>query len=245
MIRRSSLWMGPVLLLTCLTGYAGGPPILTTSKVPEYFVVGRPETLVFVVRFFGGQPVREKDYRVRARLRGFQKIDVPAIPTGNAGEYAATLTLPVPGEWTIRVDLVKLNVGVWANEDRMSQPLQRKAIWPGSPLPASLSLEERGERNFLEKGCITCHVHRAFVTPKYVTAWYLRPPFTNWIPKLIGPELTDRKFFYDYLVQLLANPSSVRDGARMPNLNLGKDDISALVAFINRERATIASGVPP
>jgi hypothetical protein len=26
-----------------------------------------------------------------------------------------------------------------------------------------------------------------------------------------------------------------RDGARMPNLNLGKDDISALVAFINRE----------
>jgi hypothetical protein len=222
MIRRPSLWIGSVLLLTSLTGYAGGPPILTTSKVPEYFVVGRPETLVFVVRFFGGQPVREKDYRVHARLRGFRKIDVPAIPTGNAGEYAATLTLPVPGDWTIGVDLYNLN-----NEDRMSQPLQRKAIWPGSPLPDSLSLEARGKRNFIEKGCITCHVHRAVVTPKYITGWRL--------PLRSYPELTGRKFFYDNLVQLLANPSSVRDGARMPNLNLGKDDISALVAFINRE----------
>ena len=220
MIRRPSLWIGLVLLLTSLTGYAGGPPILTTSRVPDYFVVGRPETLVFVVRFFGGQPMIRKDYRVRATAAGLQKIDVSAIPTGNAGEYAATLTLPAPGDWTIRVDLVN-------NEDRMSQPLQRKAIWPGSPLPDSLSLEAWGERNFLEKGCITCHVHRAFVTPKYRTAWRL--------PRVWYPELTGRKFFYDYLVQLLANPSSVRDGARMPNLNLAKDDISALVAFINRE----------
>ena len=221
MIHRSSFWIGSVLLLTSLTGYAGGPPILTTSKVPEYFVVGRPEILVFVVRSFGHQPMVGKDYRVRATAAGLQKIDVSAIPTGSAGEYAATLTLPAPGDWTIRVDLVN-------NEDRMSQPMQRKAIWPGSPLPDSLSLEARGERNFLEKGCITCHVHRAVVTPKYITAWRL--------PLRSYPELTGREFFYDYLVQLLANPSSVRDGARMPNLNLGKDDISALVAFINRER---------
>src|SRR5438128_1400369 len=164
MIRRSSLWIGLVLLLTSLTGYAGGPPILTTSKVPEYFVVGRPETLVFVVRGFGGQPFVRKDYRLRATA-GLQKIEVLGIPTGNAGEYAATLTLPAPGDWTIRVDLYNLN-----NEDRMSQPLQRKAIWPGSPLPDSLSLEAWGKRNFIEKGCITCHVHRAFVTPKYIAA---------------------------------------------------------------------------
>src|SRR6266567_1382720 len=226
MIRRSSLWIGSVLLLTSLTGYAGGPPILTTSRVPDYFVVGRPETLGFVVRAFccGHPPFVRMEYRVRATAAGLQKIDVSAIPTWNAGEYAATLTLPAPGDWTIEVDY----------EGRMSQPLQRKAIWPGSPLPDSLSLEARGERNFLEKGCITCHVHRAFVTPKYRTAWRL--------PRVWYPELTGRKFFYDYLVQLLANPSSVRDGARMPNLNLGKDDISALVAFINRERSTIASG---
>ena len=241
MIRRSSLWIGSVLLLTSLTGYAGGPPILTTSKVPDYFVVGRPESLVFVVRGFccGHPPFVRKEYRVRATATaGLQKIDVAAILTGNAGEYAATLTLPAPGDWTIRVDLVNRN-----EEDRMSQPLQRKAIWPGSPLPDSLSLEARGERNFLEKGCITCHVHRAFVTPKYSRSG-LRP--TAWrLPRVWYPELTGRKYFYDYLVQLLANPSSVRDGARMPNLNLGKDDISALVAFINRERSTIASGVAP
>jgi hypothetical protein len=235
MIRTSSLWIGSVLLLTSLTGYAGGPPILTTSKVPEYFVVGRPETLVFVVRAFccGHQPIVRKQLRVRATAAGLQKIDVSAIPTGNAGEYAATLTLPAPGDWTIRVDY----------EGRMSQPLQRKAIWPGSPLPDSLSLEARGERNFLEKGCITCHVHRAFATPKYSKSG-LRP--TAWrLSRVWYPELTGRKFFYDYFVQLLANPSRARDGARMPNLNLAKDDISALVAFINRERSTIASGVAP
>src|SRR6266436_1614298 len=149
MIRRSSLWIGLVLLLTSLTGYAGGPPILTTSKVPEYFVVGRPEALVFMVRGFccGRQPLVREDYRVRATAAGLQKIEVLAIPTGNAGEYAATLTLPAPGDWTIRVDFYNLN-----REDLMSQPLQRKAIWPGSTLPASLSLEARAERNFLEKG---------------------------------------------------------------------------------------------
>src|SRR5437763_9785564 len=82
MIRRSSLWIGSVLLLTSLTGYAGGPPILTTSKVPDYFVVGRPETLVFVVRAFccGHPPSVFPDYRLRATAPGLQKIDVSAIP---------------------------------------------------------------------------------------------------------------------------------------------------------------------
>src|SRR6266566_6816583 len=63
MVRKTSSWIGTILLLTSLTRYAGGPPILTTSKVPEYFVVGRPETLVFVVRGFccGRQPLVRKN----------------------------------------------------------------------------------------------------------------------------------------------------------------------------------------
>src|SRR5437899_12552242 len=108
MIRRSSLWIGSVLLLTSLTGYAGGPSILTTSKVPEYFVVGRPETLVFVVRTFRHDPWTVSTIRVRATA-GPSKIDISAIPTGNPGEFAATLGLPVPGNWTIRVDLLNWN----------------------------------------------------------------------------------------------------------------------------------------
>jgi len=57
------------------------------------------------------------------------------------------------------------------------------------------------------------------------------------------PDLTGRKFLYEYLREFLANPSSVKNGARMPNLGLGKDDISALVAFINREGLTSLSGI--
>ena len=50
MVRKTSSWIGTILFLTSLTAYAGGPPILTTSEVPEYFIVGRAETFVFVVR---------------------------------------------------------------------------------------------------------------------------------------------------------------------------------------------------
>ena len=107
MIRRSSLWIGSVLLLTSLTAYAGGPPILTTSKVPEYFIVGRAEILVFVVRSFccHHELLDHRDsFRVRATAPGQRKIEIPATPTANPGEYTATLTLPASGDWAITVD---------------------------------------------------------------------------------------------------------------------------------------------
>ena len=239
MIRRSSLWIGSVLLLTSLTAYAGGPPILTTSKVPEYFIVGRAETLLFVVRGFccDHGPLDHRDsFRVRATAPGQRKIEIPATPTANPGEYTATLTLPAPGDWAITVDFYN------CCNDHQSPQLHRRALLPGSRLPEDLSLEARGERNFVEKGCITCHVNREVVAPA-LNPWGSRQALESILLKTGIPDLTGRTFPQEYLLRFLTNPSSIKSGTKMPNLKLTNDDIAALVAFINRERPTIASGV--
>jgi hypothetical protein len=102
MIRKLA-WTG--LFLIAVAGYAGGPPILTISKIPEYFVVGKPDSLVFVVRTIccDNGPLTDRSYTVRAAAPGHREISVPAVPTGNAGEYTAALTLPAVGEWTMNV----------------------------------------------------------------------------------------------------------------------------------------------
>ncbi len=239
MIRRSSLWIGSVLLLTSLTAYAGGPPILTTSKVPEYFIVGRAEILVFGVLSFccHHELLDHRDSLwVRATAPGQRKIEVPATPTANPGEYTATLTLPAPGDWAITVDFYG------CCNDHQSPQLHRRALLPGSRLPEELSLEARGERNFVEKGCITCHVNREVVAPA-LDPWGSREELESILLKNGIPDLTGRKFPKEYLLRFLTNPSSVKSGTMMPNLKLANDDIAALVAFINRERGTAVSGL--
>jgi len=241
MVRKTSSWIGTILLLTSLTAYAGGPPILTTSKVPEYFIVGRAETLVFAVRSMccDHGPLDHRNFRVRATAAGRRKIEIPATPTANPGEYAATLTLPAPGDWAITVDFYNLrNV----SDDRQSPQIHRTALLLGSHLPEKLSLEARGERNFVEKGCITCHVNREVVAPAH-DLWGSREELESILLKNGIPDLTGRKFPKEYLLRFLTNPSSVKSGTKMPNLKLANDDIAALVAFMNRERGTAVSGL--
>jgi hypothetical protein len=231
MIRRFPLCAGFVLLLAAMTSYAGGPPILTTSKVPEYFVVGRPELLRFVVRGWccDNAPLTGiRAYSVRAKA-GAREITTPVMPTEHPGEYTVELTLPAPGSWSITVDFYNAQTQV-----RQSAQLHRTAILEGSRTPDPLSLEARGKRDFVEKGCITCHVNHTVGVLE--TPW--GPP-DSWEAALAAsgiPDLTDRKFPHEYLTKFLANPSSFKAGTRMPDLNLTSEDISALAAFINRER---------
>jgi hypothetical protein len=230
MIRRFPLWAGLVLLLAAITSYAGGPPILTTSKVPEYFVVGRPELLRFVVRAWccDNAPLAGlRTYTVRAK-EGAREINIPAMPTGNPGEYTVELTLPAPGFWSITVDFYNTKTQV-----PQSPQLYRTAILEGSRTPDPLSLEALGKRDFVEKGCIMCHVNHAVAALE--TPWGARDSVEPALVVSGIPDLTDRKFPHGYLTKFLANPSSVKAGTRMPNLNLTSEDISALAAFINRE----------
>jgi hypothetical protein len=218
MVRKTFSWIGTVLFFTSLTAYAGGPPIVTTSKIPEYFVVGRPETLVFVVRGFccDHGPLNQMNYTVRAEA-GQRKVEFLATPTGNTGEYTVTLTLPTAGEWAITVDLYSRNT------TSLAPQFHRKAILHGSRVPDSLSLVARGERDFLEKGCITCHVNHEVTAPER-DPWGSRETIERALLSDGIPDLTGRTFPPDYLAAFLANPTTAKKGLKMPNLNLSTVD---------------------
>jgi cytochrome c2 len=203
------------MVLISMSGYAGGPPILTTTSMPEFFVVGKPELLQFVVRAIccDNGYLDSRSYSVRAREAGGREITMPAIPAGKNGEYWVELTLPARGDWTITVDFSYGTI--------LSTPLYRKAILPGSRPPVPLSLEARGRRDFSEKGCVSCHVNREVTQESYA---------------LIGPDLTGQKFRDEYFSKFLANPAGVKPGTNMPNLNLTREDIAELAAFFSRER---------
>lgn len=143
-----------ILLLSAMTIFAGGPPIITVRNMPEYFVVGKPVTLRFGMRaLWNGEPLDGKFYGVRAMAAGLPRIELAAEPTGINGEYTATLTLPAAGEWTISIVISPLGP--------LTTPLLPvQAILPGSPAPEPLSLVARGERFFVEKGCVSCHVNQ-------------------------------------------------------------------------------------
>ena len=129
--------------------------------MPDYFVVGKPETFKFFVRAICCEhvPLEAKSYAVRARANRQSTIETPAKPTGKAGQYAATLTLPKAGEWTISIE-------TWTD----APLLPMKAIPPGAEPPQPLSQVARGERFFIEKGCVSCHINREVTSP-VLPAW--------------------------------------------------------------------------
>ena len=220
-----------LLVVMVITGYAGGPPIVTIEGVPEYFVVGQPETLKFVVRSFCCNHVPlENQYAVRVVADRLPEIRIPALRTGERGEYAATLTLPQVGEWTISIEM---------SSHVFTALLPIRAIPWGVQAPKPLSQVAKGERRFIEKGCISCHVNREVAAPRLQYFWRFEAPLTKG-----PPDLTERTFADDYLRRFLTNPSTARKGATMPQLALNADDIAALVAFINRDRSTAASETP-
>ena len=87
---------------------------------------------------------------------------------------------------------------------------------------ASLSQVEYGRQLFIAKGCITCHVNtRAASQSEY---WTIEMSATNLSNFSASPEI---------LFIRLKDPSAAKSDTQMPNLELKKEEIEALVAFIN------------
>ncbi len=213
----------PALLLLPLLGAYGGWAAITVQDLPDYVVAGQPVTLTFMVRQHGVSKLSGLKPRVEARATGAgggggTTAEAPAAPGREAGQYVATLTLPRAGAWRITIH------SGFGNSQVTLLPLP--VIAAGSPPPAPLAERERGQRLFVAKGCLTCHVH-ADVEGSGVVA--------------VGPDLTGRRLPADYLRQFLANPAiAARSGApQMPNLDLKPQEIAALSAFITAERRTL------
>ena len=203
-----------VLLLLVTAVHAGGWAVRTVLDMPDYAVAGKPQLLTFMVRQHGVSPMADLTPTVEAKS-GTDTVKTKAVATKRTGEYAARVVFPRPGTWTIAIDaygattLPALTV-----------------IAPGQSPPPPLSPAALGERLFLAKGCTECHIDRDIGAESLSE---------------VGPELTGRRFPETDLKRFLADPQATRgrDPALeegMPNLELKKSEIAALVAFINRER---------
>jgi len=87
---------------------------------------------------------------------------------------------------------------------------------------SSISQVELGRQLFVAKGCITCHVNqRVGNSDEY------------WTIEMGAPNLSVYANDPDVLRTRLKDPSAVKADTKMPNLGLNKEEIEALVAFLN------------
>jgi mono/diheme cytochrome c family protein len=202
------------------TVHAGGWAVITLDTVPDRLVAGVPTSISFMVRQHGAHPVDGLSPVVEA-TSGARLVKANALPAGRTGQYAATLTLDRPGEWTIKV-----HSGFGASRLTL---LPLAVVAPGEH-PAPPSPVERGRRLFAGKGCATCHRSdlRTDTTQAYV-----------------GPDLVPGKYQADYLARALANPAVIvprpDSPFRMPNLGLTAAEIDPLVAYLTAPVATAAT----
>ena len=87
-------------------------------------------------------------------------------------------------------------------------------------IPAAGSLEPAalGERLFVAKGCVTCHVHPALAGKGYTS--------------LEIKNLSGYTAIPEYLRVWLKDPEAVKPETEMPNLELKEGEIEALIAFL-------------
>jgi cytochrome c2 len=88
---------------------------------------------------------------------------------------------------------------------------------------AVLGQTDYGRDLFVAKGCVLCHVHDRVGGP----AASLSIDY--------GPELSTYRADPDYLHTWLKSPTAIKPETEMPELGLKKDEIEALIAFINAE----------
>jgi mono/diheme cytochrome c family protein len=194
---------------------AGGWVVVTVKDVPDHLVAGRSVVVTYAVRQHGTHLTGGLHGWVEAREEGGTAVvKAAAAPTSETGYYAATLTVPRAGRWTLGV--VSGFMGTARSND-----IVLRVIGPGQAAP-HVSEADRGSRLFAAKGCATCHRRGAVGGA----------PFT------IGPDLTARQFAPEFLEQVLAGRArSTSAPVKMPNLQLRESEVVSLVAFLNADSA--------
>ena len=227
MLRKPLHCLLPAVMLLPAFGPAaplGGWAVITVEELPEHLTVGQPTPLEFTVRQHGFTALGDLQPRVEA-TSGTARTSAAAPPRllGTTGRYAATLTVPKSGDWTITI-----NSGFMSSRVTL---LPIRAFDAGARGLPAIPERARGHALFVAKGCITCHVHEETKAAPSVA---------------VGPELTGRRYPAEFLTRFLANPAAFvaeRPGAaRMPSLGLDEREIASLVTFINTERQVSSRG---
>ncbi|MET1082342.1 MAG: hypothetical protein ABWY12_04710 [Burkholderiales bacterium] len=148
----------------CLTTAAldaGGWAVITVVRTPDTVVAGEPVTVTYAARQHGQTLLNGLQGQIEARL-GETVIHATATALSENGHYAATLTLPRAGTWTLDIES-----GFHGSAGRTAI----RAIEPGSSVPA-LSREVRGQRLFESKGCVRCHLESWSSAPRVNPSGY-------------------------------------------------------------------------
>jgi mono/diheme cytochrome c family protein len=211
--RKAQLGLVCGVVLVSAAFAAGGWAVITVEDLPDAMTAGEPTELAFTIRQHGMEPMSDKSPILEAR-QGESRVRVPARREGAPGRYIAPLTLPRAGEWSITIQ----------SGFRESQVtlLPMLATGPGSHPAPALSQHERGQRLYVAKGCVTCHMHAGIEDSGRAA---------------VGPDLSEPRFDAAYLARVLDDPSILpqRTIFRMPDLDLKPHEIKALVAFLKRK----------
>ena len=210
------------LVLVALVGTAytfGGWCVITVGDLPEYVTVGKPTEIAFTIRQHG-LTLMDKLEPVIAAKNGASEVKANAEAKGS-GRYTASLVVPKGGDWTVTI-----NSGFMNNRSTLA-PIP--AIVAGATPPKPASGADRGERLFIAKGCVTCHVHGEVMGSGTVA---------------VGPNLTPKRYQPEYLARFLADPSIARTPGKneiMPKLELKPIEVAAIAAFINEDRQAVGT----
>jgi hypothetical protein len=188
--------------------------VTTIENLPDHVVAGTPWPMRFAVRQHGAAPTAGLTVVVTS-TNGDARMTATARPGPRAGRYEADLAFPSAGLWTVSID------AGWA-----PAAIEMPVIAPGQPAPA-VSDAERGARQFIASGCVSCHSHKAVTWSGMATD--------------LGPALTDRRYPAEFLSAWLENPPCVAGRPCMPKLELSAREIGVLTAFLNRAPVKVAA----
>jgi len=210
------------LALAALAGTAftfGGWCVVTVDDLPEYVTVGKPTEITFTIRQHG-MTLLDNLQPVIGAKNGTAEVKANATTKGS-GRYSASLVVPKGGDWTVTI-----HSGFMGNKVNLA-PIPAIAAGATPPKPAIAA--DRGERLFIAKGCVTCHVHEEVAGSGLIK---------------VGPNLTPKRYQPDFLAKFLADPSIARTPGKqeiMPKLELKPLEVVAITAFLNNERQVSSS----
>jgi hypothetical protein len=205
---------GFVAAVPLIAAYMGGWATITVENLPNSIVAGQPTNLTFSVRQHGEDLLSGLKPTVTG-VSGKNEFSGRAVETNKPGYYTVTLDPAQTGDWTFTI---RSGFNNDAKEGRLK--LMPIPALGSNARPVTYSHEQRGQRLFVAKGCVSCH------TAKNIEASETR---------VARIDLASRQLPADYLQQFLKDPSvkkSWTDNWRMPDLDLKEAEITALVAFL-------------
>jgi len=199
-------------LLPVFMAHAGGWAVITVQDLPDYAEAGKQIDLSYMVRQHGHTPLDLLHGSIEATA-GRLSASGTVSPGGKPGLYAASITLPSAGEWSITIR------SGFGNSNVTLVPLT--AVEHGASLTPPLADADRGRRLFVAKGCVTCHEQ------------------IDVGPNLAGKRF-DVAYISGFIAAPPSTPSRA-GGSLMPNLGLQQHEVASLVAYLNSDRRVLES----